>query len=249
MASSMRLLIAATAVAHVGCILLVDGSPTGDQFSTTCGVADEASACGSCMTQSCASQLTACCADADCRKVLSAIDTCADAGTCLVDTTNAAAAALVKCVDGCSACNAEPATPFDGGLPIACYLDAPYSCNCSAGSSQNATRCDLTTVPNAICCADIGYPKDPNTYCACATIKCESYSTGDCTCSTVSSGNATQCNSAWGTCCANDGFCDCSPSSTGCSSFTIAVNDCNLRASVGCSSSQRPVNNCSPTAN
>jgi len=244
MASSVRLLIAATAVAHVGCILLVDSSPTGDQFSTACGVSDGATACGSCMTQNCANELTACCADTSCRSVLSAIDACADAGTCIVDTTNAAAAALVKCVDGCSACSAMPATPLDAGTAIACYTDT-HSCNCSAGSSQNATRCDLTTVPNAVCCADLDYPA-ANTSCSCAQVRCDLSVTGDCMCSTSASGNTTTCNS--GTCCANYGFCTCDQS-TSCSTYTSPVSTCGVPSSISCLSSQKRVNNCSPTAN
>ncbi len=249
--ASTRLLIAAIATVQLGCVLLVESSPTGDQFSTACAVADPTSACGACMTQKCGAELSSCCGDATCRSALTEIDQCAEAGTCIVDTTSSFAAALVKCVDQqCTACNAEPATPTNGAK-IACFVSsAGDSCNCSAGS-QNATRCDLTTVPNAVCCADLDYPTSSYSSCTCATVTCMTYGS-DCDCSAGSVGNTSTCDTnIGGACCVSSagGFCSCGSALTSCPSNELAVTDCATPASVGCSTTKKRVNNCSPTAN
>ncbi len=236
---------------EASCLLLVDQSPSGDQFSQACGLANATTTCGACMTQSCAAELTACCGDVTCRGVLAQVDQCAEAGTCVFDMTLASASALGKCIDSkCPACSAEPASAFDGGGQTYCSVGSSQtSCSCTNGYGlSNATRCDVTTVPNAVCCADKSWPS-AGTSCTCGTVQCEAFTTsGDCSCSPSSVGNAQHCNTSFdGVCCTSDGFCNCSSTATDCGSQP-SVGDCSTPDAVGCSTGQVRVNNCSPSA-
>jgi len=240
--------VALAAAFEASCIFLVDQSPSGDQFTQACGLASATTTCGACMTQSCAAELTACCTDTTCRDVLAQVDQCAEAGACVFDMSSAAAAALGKCIDAkCTACSAEPANAFDGGQVYCGFGSSTTSCQCSSGEGfTNATRCDVTSMPNAICCADTIWP-NAGSSCTCSSVTCTSY--GDsCTCGPNEPGNAS-CNTNVGICCANQGFCSCDSAATQCSSGTTSVSDCSLPDVVGCGTSQVRVNNCSATAN
>ncbi|HEY1954302.1 MAG TPA: hypothetical protein VGH28_01790 [Polyangiaceae bacterium] len=230
------------------CILFVDRSPTGDSFATTCALADQTSACGACAAQSCASELSACCGSSGCRSQLPQFDQCADAGTCLVDESDPTTKTLAQCLDAqCpSVCAAGGATTSDGGgSNVGCVLDqANGSCSCETFIGANQTRCDTTTIPNGICCADVNWPAE-GTSCDCEPVKCDSQIDG-CMCSTSGSGKLASCGQGFGPCCASDTFCTCSSDNApGCDQFSTPVSSCDVASVITCDNAQVQVNNCS----
>jgi hypothetical protein len=232
------------------CILFVDSSPTGDQFSQTCGIANPTTACGMCMTNTCAAQLTACCGDPSCRTALGDVDECSEAGSCIFDMTSTTGASLGQCINTCTSCNAEPATVIEAGAQIECTTDtANQDCDCISGLGEsNTSRCDVTTFSNAFCCADNTWPA-AGTSCSCSPVGCTAYTAGNCTCgAALSSNNTSSCNSGVGLCCGLDGTCSCDPNANTCDDLGggTQVLDCTLATHIGCSQGQHPVSNCSP---
>jgi hypothetical protein len=244
-------------VCLVGCILFVnEGTPDGDQFSTMCALLDSTSACGACVASSCANQITACCADTTCKSALSQFDTCADAGICTVDLSSATASALASCMNStCSACDVVPESG-DGSAPgtvdVNCGAVAGFGyCSCEADEpGSKPYRCDQTSIPNSVCCADDNYPT--NGSCSCMPIKCdENIGPGGCSCSPDQEGNVSSCDISDGPCCMDeDGTCTCEPDNDeACDQFSTPVDDCTLAKNVGCSSSQKWYTSCSLEAN
>lgn len=253
---SIHIALAGFVALQVGCILVVNEStPNGDQFGTTCQLLDTTSPCGACIEQQCSAQVTACCTDATCKDALKQFDTCADdAGTCSVDVSTSAANTLGTCINSkCTMC--DVVAQGDGGtttVDVACSTNAPLGyCFCDGNSpGSKLSRCDPTTVPNSICCADNNYPTSGT--CTCSTIKCEQEIGVGCSCSPSANGNEKTCaEPADGTCCRNDnnGFCTCNNDGTPCDQFTTEVGNCDTPASVQCSSSQVWVTSCSPGVN
>jgi hypothetical protein len=227
----------------VGCIAFVDQSPTGDQFSTTCALGDSTTACGTCIASSCADQMTACCGDRGCRSVLTDVDECASQGTCVLDETNSAASALGTCIENSCfpTCKAYAGTPT-AGAQVSCQAETT-SCSCDVGLDIGSDRCDVTTVPNAICCADMQWPSD-YTNCNCYEVKCDAYSSGDCMCGTFASGNVA-CSRAAGYpyCCSDGSSCTCGTSP--CNTSEYPVLRCDVADAITCGSGYQQVNNCS----
>ncbi len=231
------------ASAGAGCVLIVDHSPSGDSFSSTCAVADPSTTCGTCIDNACGAQLDACCADTTCRTVLSSVDSCSEAGSCIVDTTGTAASALESCIAvQCPSCQVLPATVYDAGIYCSDDLTMGW-CQCSTESilGQATTRCDQTTIPGGICCADQTWPSSGT--CTCGTISCSSQ-TDSCSCSFNLGITSISCNqSGGGFCCATAYDCTCG--STPCDSNATPVSDCDVPSSIACPSGQHVISNCS----
>jgi len=238
-----RVVVVAAALAATQCVLLVDQSPSGDQFSTQCAVADPTSACGHCLTAQCSDEIASCCGDEACRFALSAIDTCSDAGTCLFDMSGAAGA-VGQCIQTkCNGvCDAVDAGQSEGGGNVECFV-SDHFCSCDNSFGTNGTTCDVATHTNSVCCADLEWPTGTDTLCECDQIGCSDDGVA-CDCQPQSSvGDTTSCNtSAWGVCCLSQNYCSCG---IDCNSAQTPVEDCTKASLYQCASGRRVVPSCS----
>lgn len=248
-ASQPGTIVALAAATLTGCVLLID-STTGP-LTSTCHVANESSACGSCMVAQCQTALDACCADANCRPELTSVDDCGNTGKCSLDlTTTQASGVLGACVaKACAAaCTVTGSAPPQGYTSScsASFVGGKQQCFCEppgSGASSNATTCDPAVLPGAVCCGDANYPK-PSTTCTCMVGGCDGTFGGGCNCSLYSSSSTTSCGAGYAHCCQTDtGTCECKDSA--CSpSYETEVPVCDIQH-LGCSGSQRLFASCS----
>jgi hypothetical protein len=131
-------------------------------------------------------------------------------------------------------------TGGDGGTPLGndaapsksyrtdCFASSDY-CSCTYGGStgSSSTRCDSTSIHNAVCCGDVSWP-DKNLSCTCRAFTCKKLNgtaAESCECDTNGSGNLDSCTDT--VCCAyNDlSTCRCG-SSISCDSFETQVTRC-----------------------
>lgn len=239
---SLTLLVAA---ALPSCILLVDSSPTGDQFSSTCGLLASASPCATCVTGMCGSELDACCADTACRPMLSQVDSCAEAGICSFDAGEDASSTLASCIATMCAttCLTNEPAPDGPSQGVDCTIDnIDELCSCTLGTG-NGQSCNTSTFEPAVCCAAIGWPASGG--CACGAVQCEASTDGtSCSCvfdTTVAS--PVTCDELdYGTCCIGPGGCSCY-SSVPCTGSEMEVDSCNT-ATYTCASGDRAVSDC-----
>jgi hypothetical protein len=226
------------------CILLVDSSPTGDQFSTTCSLLASASPCATCVAQMCGTELDACCADPACRPMLGQVDSCAEAGLCSFDAGEDASSTLASCVTTKCATTCVSTTPPDGpSEAIDCSLDSiDEDCSCTLGTG-NSQACNTGLFAPAVCCAASGWPSSGG--CACGAVQCQA-STDGTSCSCVFDTDVTSpvtCDELdYGTCCIGPAGCSCY-SDVPCTGSETEVSSCNT-ATYTCASGDKSVSDC-----
>lgn len=258
-----------------GCALLVGGS--GGLETTACHFQGESTPCGRCVAEQCQSKVNDCCLDSNCDENLGYLDGCAASGdiqSCTVLgsgsflTGSASFRALSMCVTSkCSACGVDL---FDSGIPgvdsgspdadsdgavtyISCDVLNGNDCFCvlSTGTPRATPDCSTSTVPNAMCCADVGWPEPGvgslQPQCDCETIGCTNEGTTDCFCQAdieaTANGDAFTCGSGWGRCCATAGdYCTCLAGE--CGGYEDEVSAC-TPAAIGCPKGKFAVTSCS----
>ena len=221
-----------------GCILLVDSSPTGDVFATTCGFAHSDTACGQCIASSCQSAIDACCKDATCQQHLGALDTCAG-GDCTALENDLAVAlrpvgdcVMPACAAACAFTYADSTNCTTGPGPgVTCHCTIPQQ-----GAPANTTKCGPPK--GGLCCATTGWPAGTTT-CSCVAPVCSTYANG-CACESSPQNTSptfyvSSCTSAH-CCLRTDGSCFCSTDS--CFSDEIDVGTTCTPADVTCSTPQ-----------
>jgi hypothetical protein len=249
----LRFLSLVGVVAATGCIFLVDDAP---KLGGTCTIANQTSACGSCIVQNCQTELNSCCADVDCRPALDAVDACSSTAKCAVDlTSKAAEGKLGLCIaTKCAACKVL-STNYLSSCTLGTYsFGANDECTCSGAGTATATECDVTTFTNAVCCADVNYPAQGKS-CSCVEVGCQGTSEG-CECAPANStyypGDALKtCDGVpHNVCCysSSDGACRCYDSRSTCDQYSeVEVTQCDVAglAIVACASNRARVANCS----
>ena len=231
-----------------GCILLVDSSPSGDQFSSTCTLlGDAATSCATCISQTCGTAFQACCADTSCRPMLGQLDQCADGGSCMPTAAGDAGGALATCVTSmcATACNQTPPPPDGPPMGYDCYSDnIAESCSCTYNTVPTTVPCGASSFPNALCCQDKSYPTGNSSSCGCAAVTCSDFGSG-CTCAPNNGGmSGTTCDTnTYTTCCASGTTCLCG-NDISCTSSQTQVFDCASLSNFSCSSTQLATSNC-----
>jgi hypothetical protein len=252
----LRLLSFLAVVAATGCVLLIDDAPS---LGRTCTIANQTSACGSCIVQNCQAQLDACCGDVDCRPALDAVDTCSNTGKCAVDlTSKVTEGKLGQCMQtSCAAACTVGSTHYLSSCTVGIYSYGSQNNECTCSGSATATNvgCDMTTFPNAVCCADVNYPAQGKG-CTCVEVGCKGTADG-CACapsnSTYYPGDALKtCDGVpHNVCCysSSDRACRCYDTKTTCDKYLeVEVTGCDVVGvgKVACQTRTR-VANCSFT--
>jgi hypothetical protein len=246
------------------CILVVhdDSGKLGDR----CHFAgDTTTACGVCIAHACQKNVDACCASKSCRddsvftitKVLDLLDQCStgqSSYSCRMPTLvteSSTEGAVFSCIQ--SACATECATGGDGGTfsdggagdgssgttsRTRCTASSSDSCSCYGDGPFNDTPCDITTIKNSLCCADLGWPGS-GLRCSCDRWECRTTSTG-CECSSTTSGPSTSCTGSY--CCRSSSYCRCG--NTPCSTSDDEVSSCAVDEMQCSSSNDAVVSSC-----
>jgi len=242
----------------MSCVLFVEPAP---DLNDTCHFAGEYATCGSCLASQCRAFVDRCCSDGACRNEVADIDGCATSGgaacraVAFPSSKSVASDQLAACLlDTCdAACGTPSMLGAPGETPAAattCTVPSNgTSCRCTAAATGgDSTTCASSTIPNALCCADLDWPL-AGTRCDCRTVACETTESGKgCRCSRTSSGPLTSCSTG-GSCCMGGGSCECGGATNLCALLPgtggyAGVAQCG-RSTVSCGSTAKAVSRCS----
>ncbi len=122
------------------------------------------------------------------------------------------------------------------------------SCDCTTGTAvgANGQSCNNQTVPNAVCCAQIGWPGG-QTVCSCNSYLCQARTDGSCSCDLESGGATSTCSPQAGMkCCQHvHSSCECGLNVTCDTSVgDVAVTTCTAATAQCPSSTEQIVTAC-----
>jgi hypothetical protein len=247
---ALHLIVAlAATLAAAGCIAFVNDDPS--SLTTTCHFDGDDTACGRCVTASCAQALDTCCGDSVCSQTsLPLLASCFQASS-LCGTFLTASPDLASCIaTSCAACGGDEGSSSgsgivvssDGATPPAADAGATDctpigdSCFCSLGSPNGVTCNQAGIKGGGLCCASYGWPTATDGTCECQPFSCTPESFGiECRLGSDSTGTLS-CSGG----CSFGTYCEC----TGETCDGTQVAQCDV-TQVRCDSSEVQVTSCS----